>query len=101
MLTFIETSAFSRERERYLDDESFSDLQATLIDSPELGDVIPSSGGVRKMRWKRPGMGKRGGLRIIYYFRDAAGQIWLLGLYAKSHQSTVPGHQARKMKDDF
>ena len=52
--------------------------------NPTVGDVVPGTGGVRKLRWSRPGMGKRGGMRVLYYVQDARGRIWLLTLYAKN-----------------
>jgi hypothetical protein len=66
---FVEAPAFSRYREDYLDDEGFNELQQALAGNPEEGDLIPGTGGIRKLRWKdsRRGKGKRGGLRIIYY----------------------------------
>ncbi len=101
MLTFIESPTFSKVRKRYLNDDEFAQLQASLIEAPEAGAIIRGSGGVRKLRWHRKGTGKSGGLRVIYYYRDAVGQIWLLGLYAKSRQATVQGQQAKRWKDEF
>jgi hypothetical protein len=75
MFTFIESSIFSRELANYLDDDEYGDLQQYLINYPEAGDIIPSSGGVRKLRWQRRGMGKRGGVRIIYYVMKKRGEI--------------------------
>ena len=72
-----------------------------MIDNPEAGDVIPGSGGVRKVRWGVAGRGKRGGLRIIYFLRSAHGQIWLLTLDAKNVSENIPGHILRKIKDEI
>ncbi len=85
VLEFIETPAFSRHRESYLDDEALRELQLHLALYPEAGDIIPGAGGIRKLRWKdsRRGKGKRGGLRVIYYVFLADGQIWLLSLFGK------------------
>lgn len=66
MFTFIETKLFSRLADEYLPDEQLSRLQHHLNESPEAGDIIRESGGVRKLRWGAAGRGKRGGLRIIY-----------------------------------
>jgi hypothetical protein len=63
MFTFIESSAFEAVRPLYLDDDEYAELQQFMMQNPESGQVVPGSGGVRKVRWKRPGMGKRGGLR--------------------------------------
>ena len=62
MYTFIESSAFERVYPLYLDDDEYTELQQYMMQKPEAGQIIPGSGGVRKLRWSRPGMGKRGGL---------------------------------------
>ena len=69
---FIELPPFARHRSGYLDDESFLALQAYLMSNPEAGDVIEGTGGLRKLRHADPrrGKGKRGGLRVIYYWWD-------------------------------
>lgn len=69
MFTFIESTIFERVRDAYLDDDEYAELQQFMMERPEAGNVIPGSGGVRKLRWKRKGMGKRGGLRVIYMVR--------------------------------
>jgi len=88
-------------RPLYLDDDEFSELQAFLILYPEAGVVVPGSGGVRKLRWRREGTGKREGLRVIYYVRYAPNEIWLLTLYAKARQEDVPAHILRRLKEAF
>ena len=67
MYTFIETKLFTRLVQEYLTDDEYQKLQVVLIERPDAGDVIPGTGGVRKLRWKAPGRGKRGGYRVIYY----------------------------------
>ncbi len=69
MFTFIESAVFERLRAVYLDDDEYAELQQFMMEHPEAGSVIRRSGGVRKLRWKRKGAGKRGGLRVIYYVR--------------------------------
>jgi len=54
--------------------------------NPDVGDVIPDSGGIRKVRWKRPGTGKRGGVRVIYFYRDSTMPLYLLLIYAKAQR---------------
>ena len=84
MFTFIESSAFERVRPVYLDDSEYADLQEFMMQNPEAGKVVPGSGGVRKLRWTRPGMGKRGGLRVIHFVRYKPSEFWMLTIYAKS-----------------
>ncbi len=68
---------------------------------PEAGDVVPGSGGVRKMRWALPGTGKRGGLRIIYFVRYRPNEFWMLTLYAKSTRENVPAHILKQLVEAF
>ncbi|MHC1725368.1 MAG: transcriptional regulator [Syntrophobacteraceae bacterium] len=101
MFTFIESSIFQREVSNYLDDDEYATLQAFLVVHPEAGDVIPGAGGVRKLRWKGPGAGKRGGVRIIYYVRYRPNELWLLTLYAKAKHDTIPAHILKALKERF
>jgi hypothetical protein len=101
IFTFIESSSFSRELAYYLDDDEYGNLQQSLLNDPEAGDVIPGSGGIRKLRWQRRGMGKRSGVRIIYYVMKKRDEIWMLTLYAKSAHDNVPAHVVREMKERF
>jgi hypothetical protein len=77
--TFVEMPPFMRYREDYLDDPVYRQLQFELMKNPEAGDVIAGTGGLRKLRFadRTRGKGKRGGLRVIYYWRVAADQFWL------------------------
>jgi hypothetical protein len=73
-----------------------------LLAQPTFGDVVPGTGGVRKLRWSRTGMGKRGGVRVLYYVQDAKGRIWLLTVYAKSAKENVANellNDLRKVAD--
>lgn len=102
MFSFIETTLFTRLfDEMFSDDAELAKLQDFLSVNPEVGDIIPGSGGVRKMRWAAPGRGKRGGVRIIYYLRSKQGQIWLLTLYPKSETDNIPGPILKQIKDDI
>lgn len=89
MYTFIELPAFSRHSGDYFADDELGELQRFLSKSPQAGDVVPGTGGVRKLRWSRAGMGKQGGLRILYYVQDMRGRIWLLTVYAKSARENI------------
>ena len=101
MFTFIESAMFERVRPIYLDEEDYRELQQYMLLHPEAGHVVPGSGGVRKLRWKRRGTGKRGGIRVIYFVRYRPNEFWMLTLYAKSRQGTVPGHILRQLKRLF
>ena len=85
-MEFIESPAFTRYLSQYLDDEGYKALQNELARNPQAGDVMPGTGGFRKMRWADPrrGKGRRGGLRIIYYDFPRDHQIWLMTLFDKS-----------------
>lgn len=98
--TFIELPAFERHRARYLDDAAFSELQAELMRNPEAGDVIEGTGGLRKVRYmdRRRGKGKRGGLRVIYYWWSAGLQFWLFTLFDKDEVSDLTAEQRKALK---
>jgi hypothetical protein len=98
---FVESPAFERFRAYYLDDEEFGELQQFLMRHPEAGKVVPGSGGVRKLRWRLSGTGKRGGLRVIYYVRYEPNQFWMLTLYAKAKKENVPAHILKQLKETF
>ena len=81
-MIFIETSVFTKEIKDLLSDEEYRMLQTALMFRPDAGDIIRGGGGLRKVRWSLPGMGKRGGLRIIYYW-DPPDTIYMLLPYNK------------------
>ena len=101
MFTFIESSIFERILSVYLDDDEYSELQQFLMQNPEAGELVPGSGGVRKVRWGRSGMGKRGGLRIIYFARYQPNEFWMLTLYAKAKREDVPAHILKQLLEAF
>ena len=101
MYSFIETKLFSRLLGDYLTDEQYAELQATLVEAPDRGALVPGSGGVRKLRWSQPGRGKRGGVRVIYYAKTHEGVIWMLTIYAKNEEQSVPAHILRKIKEEI
>lgn len=101
MYSFIETKLFSRLVAEYMSDEEYSNLQNALIKDPEAGDLIPGSGGVRKLRWGVGGRGKRGGIRVIYYARTRQGQIWMLTLYAKNVMEKISANVLRQIKEEI
>jgi hypothetical protein len=83
--------------------QPFNDKVSEVLDYLKLQRdwVIPGSGGVRKARWARPGMGKRGGLRIIYYVRYKPDEFWMLTLYAKAKRENVPSHILKQLLEAF
>lgn len=99
-LVFFETPIFTRLLPDYLDDEAYSELQQTLAPEPEAGDVMPGTGGFRKIRWADPrrGKGKRGGLRIIYYYLTEDHQIWLFTIYDKNEVTDLTARQKGALK---
>jgi hypothetical protein len=99
-MVFIESSGFERYLPRYLSDEEFGRLQMALRDNPAAGAMIPGSGGIRKLRWRRRGTGKRGGVRVIYYL-NRPHEIWLLTIYAKGEVETIPAHILRAVKREM
>lgn len=98
---FIELPAFSRYRQDYLADEAFRALQSALLANPEAGDVIEGTGGLRKMRQAdlRRGKGKRGGLRIIYFWWETGRQFWLFTLYDKNEFDDLSPSERKALKD--
>jgi mRNA-degrading endonuclease RelE of RelBE toxin-antitoxin system len=96
-MIFVEGPAFERFRDHYLDDENYRLLQAALMANPEVGDLIRGSGGLRKVRWSSDGKGKRGGLRVIYYWITRRGHILLLTLYHKSEVSDLTPKEVKAL----
>lgn len=98
---FVELPAFARYRLEYLDDEGFRALQNFLMANPEAGDVIEGTGGLRKLRQPDPrrGKGKRGGLRVIYYWWDGKRQFWLFTLYDKDEMDNLSAKEKKALKD--
>ncbi len=101
MFTFLESPAFERVRAVYLDDDEYAELQQFMMQNPEAGNIVRGSGGVRKLRWRREGAGKRGGLRVIYFVRYQPHEFWMLALYAKARQENAPAHILKQLKEAF
>lgn len=93
-MEFIEASAFTKFVYDYLSEDDYADLQFYLFQHPESGDLIPGSGGIRKLRWALPekNKGKRGGARVIYYFKKKEDEIWLLTLYSKGEVANISAY---------
>lgn len=95
---FIETPTFTRRVGKLMNDDEYSKLQLALVGRPDWGNVIPGSGGIRKLRWAGSGGGKRGGLRVIYYWQTADQQIWLLVAYPKSEKEDLSYDEIKQLK---
>ena len=100
MFSFIETKLFTQLVQKYLTDDEYWRLQLLLIERPEAGNVVPGTGGVRKLRWRAPGRGKRGGYRVIYYAKVEEGVIWMLTLYPKNVKEDIPAHVLRAIRKE-
>jgi hypothetical protein len=98
--TFIELPSFQRMRDAYFDDASFKKLQVELMKDPEAGDVIKGTGGLRKVRYgdEKRGKGKRFGLRVIYFWKDAEDQFWLFTVYDKDEADDLTADQRKMLK---
>ena len=101
MVTFIETKLFTKLVQNYFTADEYAALQSGIMANPDAGDVIPGSGGVRKLGWGLAGRGKRGGVRVIYYLRLQQGQVWMLTLYAKNEAATIAGAILKKIKEEL
>lgn len=99
-MQFIEAPPFTRLLPDYLGDEDFRVLQQFLAHDPEAGDIVPGTGGFRKLRWTVPRRrkGKRGGLRVIYYYFATESRIWLVTLYGKGEVADLSPNEKRKLK---
>ena len=99
-MEFVEAPAFTRHLPNHLTDDDYGELQAKLGGNPELGDLMPGTGGFRKLRWAdvRRGKGRRGGLRIIYYHLKFDRQIWLMTLYDKGEASDLTAKEKKALK---
>ena len=101
IMEFIETSIFTRLIYTYLKDDEYVGLQGHMFKYPETGKVVPGSGGVRKLRWAMTGKGKRGGLRVLYYFKKQDDEIWMLTIYGKSETENIPAHVLRQIAEEI
>jgi hypothetical protein len=97
-ITVAETELFVRQAKDVWDEagrEAFVDF---IAQNPEAGDVIPDTGGVRKIRWARAGTGKRGGARVIYFHHDPDHPLYLLMVYAKARQENLTPDEKRTVR---
>ena len=96
-MIFIQLSSFERSAKGLFSEEDILELEITLIENPQAGDVIPGGFGLRKLRRPLQGRGKRGGARVIYYHISAAGKIILISAYAKNEKSDLTKEQLKQL----
>lgn len=96
-MEFLETSFFTKRIIELLDDNEYADLQVYLTRHPDAGDVIPHASGLRKLRWKAKGKGKRSGIRVIYYWRFSRSQIFMMLAYCKSDFVDLSKRQLKEL----
>ncbi|BEP54556.1 toxin RelE [Variovorax sp. V118] len=99
MFSVIETPTFQRLAAEFWSDDERLEFVAFIAENTEAGDVIQDTGGLRKVRWSRPGMGKRGGVRVIYFNRNEQGNVVLLLVYAKAKFDNIPAATLVKLKE--
>jgi mRNA-degrading endonuclease RelE of RelBE toxin-antitoxin system len=99
-MVFVESCAFSTHAARYLTEEERVGLDMWLTVLPDSGTLIPGSGGLRKLRWRTGGKGKRGGVRVIYYWWKPRSLVYLAEIYSKARASNLSIRQLRELSDD-
>jgi mRNA-degrading endonuclease RelE of RelBE toxin-antitoxin system len=97
-ITIVELRSFQSDADKIFTDQEREDLSDFVSANPVFGDVIPGTGGIRKLRWKAKGSGKRGGARVIYYFRDLNMPVFLLAVYAKGEKMNLTMHERELMQ---
>jgi hypothetical protein len=98
-MVIVETSVFTRQVTELLPDDDYRELQATLVNHPDSGPIIPGTGGIRKIRWGASGHGKRGGARIIYYWATQHNRILMLFIYTKNESSDLTTDQKKALRE--
>jgi hypothetical protein len=101
VVEFVEMPPFSRRRDELLPNGALRALQAALLENPNLGDVMPGCGGLRKLRWGDAdrGKGKRGGCRVIYLHHPEAQRLDLMLVYGKDEQDDLSGEQRKVLRE--
>ena len=97
-ITVAETPLFLRQAADIWDEAEHDAFVTYIASHPEAGDVIPETGGVRKVRWTRAGSGKRGGTRVIYFYHDVGRPLYLLMVYAKARQENLTGEEKKAVR---
>ena len=98
MFTVVETPVFQKQWPHYWSEDERGEFAAHIAEFPDAGDVVPQSGGIRKVRWKRAGKGKSGGVRVIYFTRNAEEEIVLLLIYSKARTDNITGAKLKEIR---
>jgi mRNA-degrading endonuclease RelE of RelBE toxin-antitoxin system len=101
LVVFVETPVFTRRVQECLDDEEYARLEGYLVERPDSGKIIKGSGSIRKLRWAGSGRGKRGGLRVIYYWWVAQDRISMLTVYPKSERDDLTADQLKQLRNQL
>lgn len=96
-MEFIETKIFTKWVTQTITDDSYKELQKRLAENPELGKIIKGGNGIRKVRWNLENRGKSGSIRIIYYYKVIANQIYMLFAYSKKEQGDLTMAQKKML----
>ena len=97
-MIIVETSIFTKQVQKFLSDEEYRHLQSDMANRPDMGAVIPRSGGLRKVRWGYRGQGKRGGVRVIYYWAVSQERILMLLMYPKNVKDNLSPAQLKALR---
>ena len=97
-MLFIEPPVFTEDVKELLNDDEYREFQQFMADNPARGDVIQNTGGLRKVRWAAKGKGKRGWVRVIYYYKVSESQIRLLLIYKKGVMDDLSEEEKRLLR---
>jgi hypothetical protein len=97
-VVIVETRSFTTRIDDLLTADEYRSLQMELVRQPTVGKVIPGAGGIRKLRWRALGHGKRGGARVIYFWHAASETILMLFAYPKKEQEDLTPAQRKALR---
>jgi hypothetical protein len=97
-MLIIETPIFTKVIQSLMSEDDYRKLQSALVIRPDMGDLISGSGGLRKLRWRLPGRGKRGGVRVIYYWAASREEIWMLLAFVKAKKEDLSPQQLKLLR---
>jgi mRNA-degrading endonuclease RelE of RelBE toxin-antitoxin system len=98
LMVFIETPTFTKQIVSLLEDDDYAELQNWIKSRPDSGKLIKGGGGLRKVRWSGSGRGKRGGIRVIYYWVSKEGKIIMLLAYPKNEMDDLSKDQVKRLR---